>query len=99
MENPLSQLHVELLNMRIRLKGTPKERKKTQYHNHDLNSELPNTTQKYSRPGQSVVQYLYHPAISSAIRVTQSHDSVSPGWHSYSQTLTLRNSEVRGLYT
>jgi len=69
----------------------------TQYHNRDLNSKPPNTTQKYTLPGQSVFNNSYHPPIGSAIRVTQSHDSVSPGWHSYPQTLILRNSEVRGL--
>ena len=31
------------------------------------------------------------------MRVTQRHDSVSPGWHS-TQTLTLTNSEVRDLF-
>ena len=45
-------------------------------------------------PGNSVVRYLYHPAVSSAIRVTQIHDSVSTSWHT-TQTLTLTNSEVR----
>jgi len=66
----------------VRLKRTPKDSKETQYHNSNLNSNPPNTTQEYTRPGQSVVQHLYHQPISSAIRVTQIHDSVSIGWHS-----------------
>ena len=44
------------------------------------------------------VQHLCNPAISSAIRVTQSHACVSPDWHT-TQTLTLTNSEVRVLNT
>jgi len=56
--------------------------KKTQNHNRDLNSTPPNKTQKYTIPGQPLIKNSYHPAISSAIRVTQGHESVPPGWHS-----------------
>jgi len=55
--------------------------KKTQNHNRDLNSKPPNTTQKYTLQGQSLIKNSYQQAISSAIRVTQGHDSVPPGWH------------------
>jgi len=38
-----------------------------------------------------MVQYLYDRSNRITIHVTQIHDSVSPGSHSYSQTLTLTN--------
>jgi hypothetical protein len=51
-----------------------------EYSKCHLNFEpQPNATQQYNRTGDSEVQHLYHPAIDSEIRVTQSHDRVSPG--------------------
>jgi hypothetical protein len=70
------------LNIRIRFKIIPV--KKTQYHNHDCNSEPANATQKYTRTGYLEVQHLYHPAIRSATPVVRRQNRVSTSWHKYS---------------